>query len=272
MPVSRTQGNKRANRKPLSKSDDKSVDEAAQKKLQENRKERALEHKTKGNEAFAAGNWLLAVESFSDAIQEDPMDHVFFSNRSAANLKLLRTSDAVEDARHCVRLAPEFAKGYSRLGGALWGDRQLAEAVKAFDDGLKLEPENEVMKTSRQEVLDAIEKEPKEEPEKATGYEKEGAPSAPGGSQEKEPVIGIDLGTTYSAVAVWDVPSMSVRILADEGGNKTTPSYVAWTDDGERVVGHRAKGMAARAPQRTLFDVKRLIGLKGHEPAVKADM
>jgi len=271
MPISRTQANKknRSSRKPLSEETDKDKDEAIQKKLMEGRKERALEFKTKGNEAFSAGNWLLAVNAFTEAIQEDPSDHVFFSNRSASNLKLLRTSDAVEDARHCIRMAPQWAKGFSRLGAALWGDRQLKEALNAFDDGLKLEPDNEAMKTSREEVAKAIEAQPKEE---ANGYEKDDAPAAPQAAQDKEPVIGIDLGTTYSAVAVWDAASMSVRILADEGGNKTTPSYVAWTDDGERVVGHRAKQMAAKAPQRTLFDIKRIIGQKAHEHAVKDEM
>merc|ERR1740130_286932 len=113
---------------------------------------------------------------------------------------------------------------------------------------------------------------PDAEEEQATGkgYSKDNKPEA--GSQDKEPVIGIDLGTTYSAVAVWDVASSSVRILADEGGNKTMPSYVAWTDDGERVVGHRAKQQAAKAPLRTLFDIKRIIGQKAHEHAVKDEM
>jgi L1 cell adhesion molecule like protein len=270
MPISRNQANKknRSGRVPLNKTDDKSTDEAVQKKLLENKKERAQEHKEKGNEAFSAGNWLLAVNEFTEAIQEDPSDKVFFSNRSAANLKLLRTADAVEDAQQCVRLDAQWPKAYSRLGAALWADKQLREAVKAFDDGLKLDSENDAMKTSRAEVLKAIELEP---PEVVEEEKKDDKPSATADS-DKEPVIGIDLGTTYSAVAVWDVASMSVRILADEGGNRTVPSYVAWTDDGERVVGHRAKALASKAPQRTLFDVKRIIGQRSHEPAVKADM
>lgn len=254
----------------MTKDDDKSKEEVVEKRLDAARKERAQEHKAKGNEAFSASNWLEAITHFTAAIQEDPSDQVFFSNRSAASLKLLRTSDAVEDARQCVRLAPEWPKGYSRLGAALWADRQLKEALKAFDDGLKLEPSNEAMAASRQELLKAIELEP---PEKEEDAHDEDAPTAPDNSyQEKEPIIGIDLGTTYSAVAVWDTASMGVRILADEGGNRTVPSYVAWTDDGERVVGHRAKSMAARAPLRTLFDVKRIIGQRAHEQAVLDEM
>jgi len=272
MPISRNQQNKknRSGRKPLTKEDDKDRDAEMQKKLEENRKERAAEHKAKGNEAFSAGNWLQAVECFTEAIEEDPSDQVFFSNRSAANLKLLRTADAVEDAEQCVRMAKDWPKGYSRLGAALWGDRQLKEAIKAFDDGLKLDPENDAMKKSREEVAKALELEPPEEEEEAE--EEDTTKPAATASQEKEPVIGIDLGTTYSAVAVWDVAAGGVRIIADEGGNKTMPSYVGWTDDGERVVGHRAKAQASKAPLRTLFDIKRFIGQRANEPAVKDEM
>jgi L1 cell adhesion molecule like protein len=273
MPISRNQANKknRSGRKPLGKEETSAEKDAAvQEKLAENRKERAAEHKTKGNEAFSAGNWLAAVEHFTSAIAEDSSDHVFYSNRSAANLKLLRTSDAVDDAYQCTRLAKDWSKGYSRLGAALWGDRQLKAAVKAFDDGLKLDPDNEAMKTSREEVLKALELEPEEAETEAKDEEAEaGANTA---YVEKDIVIGIDLGTTYSAVAVWDVAAMGVRIIPDEGGNRTTPSYVAWTDDGERVVGHRAKALASKAPQRTLFDVKRIIGQRANEQAVIDDM
>mmetsp|Transcript_11027 Transcript_11027/g.23199 ORF Transcript_11027/g.23199 Transcript_11027/m.23199 type:complete len:771 (+) Transcript_11027:70-2382(+) len=269
MPISRNQqARKKPNRTPITKAGDKSKEEAERSaRLDTQRKERAQEHKAAGNEAFTAGEWLSAVEHFTKAIQEDPSDKVFFSNRSAANLKLLRTADAVEDARVCTSLAKDWAKGFSRLGAALWADRQLKEAIRAFEDGLKLEPGNEAMANSLKEVKEALAKEPppvEEEEAKAA------APSA--SSQDKEPVIGIDLGTTYSAVAVWDVAAMGVRILADESGNRTVPSYVSWTEDGERLVGHRAKAQAARCPKTTLFDVKRFIGRKAGEHVVQQEM
>mmetsp|Transcript_70721 Transcript_70721/g.183546 ORF Transcript_70721/g.183546 Transcript_70721/m.183546 type:complete len:768 (-) Transcript_70721:335-2638(-) len=265
MPISRNQQNrKKANRRPLTKDGDKQSEDKVAERLDAARKARAQEHKTKGNEAFAAGNWLEAVEQFTSAIEEDPSDQVFFSNRSAANLKLLRTADAVDDAEQCVRLAPDWVKGHSRLGAALWADRQLKEAVQAFDAGLKLDPDNEAMIKSRKDVLEELEKE--------TPAVEEQEETAPAKLEEREPVIGIDLGTTYSAVAVWDVAAGGVRILADEGGNRTVPSYVGWGEDGERLIGHRAKAQAARAPKRTLFDVKRIIGSRAYEPAVQQEM
>src|ERR1700691_4195530 len=82
-------------------------------------------------------------------------------------------------------------------------------------------------------------------------------------------VIGIDLGTTNSCVAVME--GQTPKVIENAEGMRTTPSIVAFTDDGERLVRQPAKRQAVTNPERTIFAVKRLIGRRYDDPMVEKD-
>ena len=82
-------------------------------------------------------------------------------------------------------------------------------------------------------------------------------------------VIGIDLGTTNSCVAIMD--GSQARVIENAEGARTTPSMVAFTEDGERLIGQPAKRQAVTNPENTLFAVKRLIGRPFKDPTVEKD-
>ncbi|KAK7295728.1 hypothetical protein RJT34_18640 [Clitoria ternatea] len=83
--------------------------------------------------------------------------------------------------------------------------------------------------------------------------------------------VGIDLGTTYSCVAVWQEQHNRVEIIHNNQGNNITPSFVAFTDH-QRLIGEAAKNQAATNPENTIFDAKRLIGRKYSDKIVQNDI
>jgi stress-induced-phosphoprotein 1 len=101
--------------------------------------------KARGNDAFVKGDFAAAVTAFTEAIEQDPTDAVFYSNRSGAYASLKQFDKALQDANKCVELKPEFIKGYSRQGVAHFGLNQLSEAKAAYETGLKRDAANSTL-------------------------------------------------------------------------------------------------------------------------------
>ena len=83
-------------------------------------------------------------------------------------------------------------------------------------------------------------------------------------------IIGIDLGTTNSCVSILE--NGNVKVIENAEGARTTPSIVAYANDGEILVGQSAKRQAVTNPHNTLFAVKRLIGRRFEEDVVQKDI
>eukprot|EP00978_Attheya_sp_CCMP212_P034589 scaffold145576_cov40-Attheya_sp.AAC.1 len=106
----------------------------------------ADDFKEQGNEAFNAGDYAKSIELYSKAIELDDMNHVYYSNRSAAFLKSGDASKALSDAEVCLDLNSEFAKGYSRKAAALFALRKFTAAIETLEEGLTKFPDNEDLK------------------------------------------------------------------------------------------------------------------------------
>lgn len=118
-------------------------------------KNKAAEAKTLGNTAFQAQKFEEAIKHFTEAIRHDANDHVFYSNRSACYASLQKYDKAFEDGKKCVDLKPDWSKGYTRKGLAEFFLGKFDDAAETYKAGLKLAPDDAVLKEGLRKAMDA---------------------------------------------------------------------------------------------------------------------
>lgn len=121
----------------------------------------AAEMKALGNAAFSGKKWKDAAEHYTKALEQDPFDHVFYSNRSACYAESEEFEKALNDAAKCIALNPAFAKGYSRQAHALFHVGRYVEMEAAAKKGLELDSSStalqDLLKQAQTETTETLE-------------------------------------------------------------------------------------------------------------------
>lgn len=112
----------------------------------------AAEFKALGNTALVAKKYSEAIQHYTQAINLDGANHVYYSNRSAAYLSKNDATNALQDADACINLNPDFTKGYSRKGAALHALKRYNDSIAAYNQGLEKFPDDAGLKKGLQSV------------------------------------------------------------------------------------------------------------------------
>ncbi|PLW48330.1 hypothetical protein PCANC_00611 [Puccinia coronata f. sp. avenae] len=127
---------------------DSSSSRPAQSTSQTNKSGEAESLKAAGNQLVSQRQFSAAIEKYTEAIQLDPTNPVYYSNRAAAQSQLGAHNEAIDDALKALEVDPGFAKAYSRLGHGYFSSGQYEKAVEAYEKGLELEPDNATIRNS----------------------------------------------------------------------------------------------------------------------------
>lgn len=116
---------------------------------------KAAEFKNLGNKAFTEEKFEEALDYFTKAIELNPNDHVFYSNRSGCYASLKNYQEALNDANKCISIKPDWAKGYTRKGLAQFYLNDYDGAIQTYEGALQIDPNNQQLKTDLARAQDA---------------------------------------------------------------------------------------------------------------------
>lgn len=170
--------------------------------------EEAEDKKGLGNTAMTAKDYDLAVQFYSEAISlssNGPNSHVYYSNRAAAYCSLNRYQEAVKDCEASIRLVPDYCKAVARLGLANFYMERYAEAIHAYEQAVKLEPDNK-------SHADALSK------AKSKLAKKQAPKSAPSSSSVVAPSSSSSLSSSSSSSSQASIADMMAQMGGMGGG------------------------------------------------------
>lgn len=117
---------------------------------------KAEEYRKAGNELFEQGKFPAAVKEYTEGLRRDPNSKALYSNRCAAYIKLMEWNYALKDVEKCLQLDPVFVKAFYRKGTIHHFMKEYHKALTAFDQGLKLDPENKDCREGKMKTMAAI--------------------------------------------------------------------------------------------------------------------
>ena len=118
--------------------------------------EKAEELRKRGNELFEKGDFPGAVREYTEGLKRDPNSKAIYSNRSAAYIKLMEFAYAMKDAEKCLQIDRNFVKAWLRKATCHHFMKEYHKALDAFDQGLKLDPENKELKEGKMRTMAII--------------------------------------------------------------------------------------------------------------------
>lgn len=119
-------------------------------------KDKAEEHKSKGNVFFQDGNWVQAIEEYTESLRRDPTNHKVYSNRAACYTKLMDWDRGMKDCEECLKIDPTFVKAYIRKGKIQHFLKQYHKALETYQKGLDLDPSCSELIQGKRQTMNAI--------------------------------------------------------------------------------------------------------------------
>jgi tetratricopeptide (TPR) repeat protein len=116
----------------------------------------AEEWKEKGNNFLKNKNYEEALKCYTEAVNADPSNYIYYSNRSACYYNMQNFQNALEDANKCISIKSDWARGYLRKGMAEFKLDLFEEAVATYKKGLELENNNQALKDALKEAEDVL--------------------------------------------------------------------------------------------------------------------